>query len=182
MGKFKYYFTTEYGGNFPREANVRLGEVNWNTLGHYGNFRVEFRDLFNRRDSRSFRNDLRVRIGRIDGQTLKYRDLSQVYNEPCEKISREFLTFPNLELCIALFLNFSYEDRKQIAENLNFNFAEGDDFATFQNSELYKKVLLRSCTEAEFIMSMQYLKDIYFSTKSVYDFIKSMCECDLIYM
>lgn len=169
--KINYYFTDHWGGS-PLSADIVLYEVTWNNYGYHGFFEFQFR----KRNRYDFCKTLCLTICRIDGTMKKRHDLRKVYS-PLGKCfaklngSSCYISFPSQDLCLSLLLNFSLEQRKEIAKNLCFNFGEGSDFDKFKSTEQYHVSILRNCNEEDFLNRLKACKQILFCELGISDLL-----------
>lgn len=171
MRKLKYYFTPTLYDGIPEDANVRLAELHWNDYGYFGYFNFDFLNF----ELKVQRTGGSVRIGRISKHSapLRFGELSNKYQNTIDSIYSGYITFPDQDLCINLLLNFSLEEREQIAKDLNFNFADrtNNDFSMFRANPMYGSAILRNQTEEEFIECMQNNKKIFYCELPINEWI-----------
>lgn len=162
MEQLNYYFP-DHWGRTAQNADVVLYEIPWNNYGYRGFFEFQF---FRKKTKYNIKKTLSLSICRIDGTMKKRHELREIYS-PSDKCftrlsDQVYISFPSTDLCLGLLLNFTLEQRKEIAINLCFNFGKGPEFEKFKDTEQYSVSILRACSEDDFLGRLKECEKILF--------------------
>lgn len=162
MDKLRYYFP-DRTGKAPRTADIVLYETPWNDFGFHGTFRCQFQ-----KPIRYYVSEYKwLHICRIDGTMKKWHTLRDIYSfsDECftELNGMDYISFPSRDLSRTLRLNFTKEERIQIAKSLCFNFGDDESFEKFRKTEQYKVSILRNKSEEDFLTGLKECKNILFN-------------------
>ena len=133
---FIFEFLPYYAGGTKRKADFSLYEVKWNSYGKFGYF--EFQN--NLYSNISYKRELELENVRkvfIEDFTFrtangewpyKYQELSQKFSgKVFEHLPEGIVLIPSTFLCVRLRLQFSFQDRSAISNQLNFRFKDLED-------------------------------------------------------
>lgn len=161
MDQLNYYFSDHWGGS-ALNTDFLLYEITWNNYGYHGMFELQCRKKLRY----NFNKTLHLSICRIDGTMKKRHELKTIYSSSDKCFTKlndcVYLSFPSKDLCLLLLLNFTKEQRIEIANSLCFNFGEGYEFDQFKSTKQYKVSILRNTTEEKFLSILQECKQIIF--------------------
>ena len=133
---YTFEFLPYTAGGVKRKADFSFYEVRWNSYGKFGHF--EFQN--NLESNISYKRELElgnVRKVFIEDFTLrtasgdwpyKYQELSKKFSgEVLNQLPEGIVLIPSTFLCARLRLQFSYEERQVISNQLNFSFRDLQD-------------------------------------------------------
>ncbi len=157
MDTLNYYLTDHWGGS-PQGTDIVLYEITWNNYGFHGMFEFQIRNQV----KYEIKGTHMLDICRIDGTMKKRHELRSIYS-PSDKCFTQlsngiYISFPSKSLCLTLLLNYTAEQRKEIAKKLCFNYGEGIDFEMFKKTEQYKVSILRNFSEEKFLSGLKECK------------------------